>query len=1081
MLVGEEGEGVLNPLMPLPPPHHPTIAIDPGRHISTPHESQDKLQSTCAHGVTGKTKRRSKRPILSLLFAGIVVAAACLAGYYEIKTSSYQAKFISRYTDDLRYRVADGPSDKIIFPRQGPYDIRLGYVQLPVFLEKLQQKGMVISRQARFNESLINYAEKGLYIPFNEKSRGGLQILDASGQAIYRTNNRQRMYRNFYDIPYSVLQSLLFIEDRKLLSDQFPNLNPAVDWRRFAKALVVQSAKLVNINMSAMGGSTLATQREKYRHSSSGLTSSPEEKLIQMASASVRAYQHGEDTTAYRHQLILDYINSVPLSAAPGFGEVNGLGDGMFVWYGTDFDDMNRLLNLQEPTDQDLAGQARVLKQVISLMIAHRRPSYYLLEGHQELAQLCNSYIRLLASNGIISEPLSREAQLQPLLFRDFSNNDGVPQVSGNKGVNLVRNRLGPLLKTSLYSLDRMDLTVTSTLDSRLQEQISRYLENLENTEFARSFGLVGKSLLTPGQTDDIDYSFTLFERTAMGNMVRVQTDTTHLPFDINEGSKIELGSTAKLRTLATYLEIIGELHGKLSNRSKAEIESFMQKKNDPLSCWACSQLLKNPALGVKPLLEAAMLRKYSAHPDERFFTGGGVHIFGNFGKKDDNRIATVTESLQYSLNLPFIRIMRDIVRYTEASQWDDYRQILQNDKDPRRAALLDTFIDKESKIFLSRFWKEYANKNGEQRLETLLATMKPRARGLTIVYRHLFPNADPAAYTRFIRHELPGTTLTDRQLAAMYEKYRPGAFNLQDMGYLAKIHPLKLWLLGYLQQSGDHSLQGAIEESHEVRREVYAWLIRTRSKNARDTRIRTVLETEAFLDIHRRWKNMGYPFDHLVPSLATALGSSGDRPAALAELMGIIQNDGKRLPTYRVTSLAFGSNTPYETIVEQPRPTATQVLLPEIAQILRETLGKVVSGGTARRLANSFQQENGNPFAIGGKTGTGDNRIVTSISSGYKTFGRALNRTATFVFYLGENHFGTLTAFVNGRSASSYRFTSALPLQVLKGMAPVLQPYIDESRQPGEGFAPGNMAAGRRLYGNDPQCFRRQCLDQIM
>lgn len=1016
-----------------------------------------------------------------LLLFGAVVAAVCLAGYYEIKTSTSQAKFISRYTDDLRYRIANGPSDKIVFPQKGPYDIRLGYVQLPTFLDKLQQKGMVISRQARFNENLRNYAGKGFYIPYKEKSRAGLQILDSSGQSIYRMNNLKRVYRDFYDLPYSVLQTLLFIEDRKLLSDQFPKLNPAVDWRRFAKALVVQAAKMVNINMSAMGGSTLATQREKYRHSGNGTTSSAREKLIQMASASVRAYQNGEDTTAYRNQLILDYVNSVPLSAAPGFGEVNGLGDGLFVWYGTDFVEMNRLLNLQDPSGQALDDQARVLKQVISLMIAHRRPSFYLVEGRKELAKLCDSYVRLLAQNGTISEALSKAAQIQPLLFRDFSNNDAVPQVANNKGVNVVRNRLGPLFDTSLYSLDRMDLTVTTTLNSRLQEQISLYLKNLENPDVANSFGLIGKYLLTRGQTDDISYSFTLFERTAKGNMVRVQTDTTQLPFDINEGSKLELGSTAKLRTLATYLEIIAELHAKLSNRSKAEIESLMQQKNDHLSYWVCTQLLKNPTLQVRPLLEAAMLRQYSANPAERFFTGGGLHIFGNFGRKNDNRIATVTESLQYSLNLPFIRIMQDIVRYTQASQWGNYRQIVQNDKDPRRAALLNKFIDKESRIFLSRFWKEYSNKTAEQRLETLLASMKPRARRLTIVYRHLSPNADQATYIRFIRHELPSAKLTDRQLAAMYEKFRPGAFNLQDMGYLAKVHPLKLWLLDYLQQPGDPSLQDAITKSHAVRREVYGWLIRTKSKNARDSRIRTVLETEAFSDIHRRWKNMGYPFDHLVPSLATALGSSGDRPAALAELMGIIQNDGKRIPTYRFTKVEFGRDTPYETIVDRPPPTPTQVLLPEIAQILRETLGKVVSEGTAKRLSNSFQQGDGSPFSIGGKTGTGDNRIMTSTSSGHKTSGRALNRTATFVFYLGDNHFGTLTAFVNGRSASSLSFTSALPLQVLKGMVPVLQPYINEFNQHYDRIDSGNMADGRMLDGNDPRFSRRRYFHHIM
>ncbi len=71
------------------------------------------------------------------------------------------------------------------------------------------------------------------------------------------------------------------------------------------------------------------------------------------------------------------------------------------------------------------------------------------------------------------------------------------------------------------------------------------------------------------------------------------------------------------------------------------------------------------------------------------------------------------------------------------------------------------------------------------------------------------------------------------------------------------------------------------------------------------------MLEVEAFLDIHQRWVKLGYAFDHLVPSLGTALGSSGDRPAALAELMGIIQNDGIKLPTIRIDSLHFAARHP--------------------------------------------------------------------------------------------------------------------------------------------------------------------------
>nr|WP_205747391.1 transglycosylase domain-containing protein [Desulfopila sp. IMCC35006] len=1020
--------------------------VAPARHTRT----AKKNASSKAPPAPAKVKpKKTARvwPYLLLLMI-IFIGAALAVGYYEIQSSTLQSKFISKYAAKLRYRVADGPSDKIVFPKKGPYDLRLGYVQLPSLVEKLQQKGMVVTRQARFNESLRNYAEMGFYIPYSEKSQAGLEILDTTDESMFRVVNPKRVYNDFFDIPYKIIQALLFIENRNLLSDQYPKINPAVDWGRFAKALVFQAGELVNIDTPAMGGSTLATQIEKFRHSDNGMTSSAKDKLIQMASASVRAYQDGEDTSLYRRDLVLDYINSVPLSAAPGFGEVNGLGDGLYVWFGTEFDEMNRLLNIKNPQGAELEEQARIIKQVISLMIAHRRPSYYLVEGRKELAVVCNSYVRLLAQEGAISTALSEAAQVQPIFFRDFSKKSAVRQIANNKGVNVVRNRLGPLFDTSLYSLDRMDLTVTTTLNSRLQEQVSLYLNSLENSETAREYGLLGKSLLAADQTDALSYSFTLFEKTPQGNMVRVQTDTTDLPFDINEGSKLELGSTAKLRTLATYLEIIAELHTNLSGRSPAEITAELGQATDTLTRWACIKLLDNPSLQLQPMLEAAMLREYSANPGERFFTGGGIHTFGNFRKEDNGRTVTVTESLQYSINLPFIRIMYDIVRYTQANQWENNRQIIHNDKDPRRQAMLDKFIDKESRVFLSRFWTKYQNMTADQRLETLLAGITPRAVRLTVIHRHLFPNADQAAYNRFIRSQLPGTTLTDKQLASMYEKYQPGAYNLQDMGYLASVHPLELWLLDYLRQPGETSLKDAIVKSAEVRREVYGWLMRTKAKNARDSRVRTVLEIDAFSDIHRRWKKMGYPFDHLVPSLATALGSSGDRPAALADLMGIILNGGQRLPTQRFTKVEFARDTPYETIVERSKPQTAQVMHPEVAKILKETLGKVVSEGTAKRLSNSFQQGDGSPFLIGGKTGTGDNRIISSSSYGHKTSSRALNRTATFVFYLGDNHFGTLTAFVSGNSAKAFSFTSALPLQVLKGMVPILQPYINAANQ---------------------------------
>ena len=58
----------------------------------------------------------------------------------------------------------------------------------------------------------------------------------------------------------------------------------------------------------------------------------------------MRAYLDGQDTTTARQRIVLDYVNTVPLAARPGFGEVSGIGDGMWAWYGRDFDDVKRLL-----------------------------------------------------------------------------------------------------------------------------------------------------------------------------------------------------------------------------------------------------------------------------------------------------------------------------------------------------------------------------------------------------------------------------------------------------------------------------------------------------------------------------------------------------------------------------------------------------------------------------------------------------------------------------------------------------------------------------------------------------------------
>lgn len=84
----------------------------------------------------------------------------------------------------------------------------------------------------------------------------------------------------------------------------------------------------------------------------------------------------------------------------------------------------------------------------------------------------------------------------------------------------------------------------------------------------------------------------------------------------------------------------------------------------------------------------------------------------------------------------------------------------------------------------------------------------------------------------------------------------------------------------------------------------------------SQDLRIGILLEQDAFHEIWKVWKGLGYPFDSLVPSYATSIGVSGDTPRALAMLAGIIANGGVRYPVETIHQLTFAHDTPMETTV---------------------------------------------------------------------------------------------------------------------------------------------------------------------
>jgi membrane peptidoglycan carboxypeptidase len=166
----------------------------------------------------------------------------------------------------------------------------------------------------------------------------------------------------------------------------------------------------------------------------------------------------------------------------------------------------------------------------------------------------------------------------------------------------------------------------------------------------------------------------------------------------------------------------------------------------------------------------------------------------------------------------------------------------------------------------------------------------------------------------------------------------------------------------------------------------------------------------------------------------------------ALAELIGILVNDGVRKPNTELSNIHFARGTPYETVFERKAEPGQQVLLPEVARTVRKAMAGVVESGTARRLNGVFRLSDGKLITVGGKTGSGDNRIETFNRWGNVTSSRATNRTAAFVFYIGDRYFGVVTAYVQGREAESYHFTSALPVTIVKLLAPTIIAKLEKN-----------------------------------
>lgn len=978
----------------------------------------------------------------ALFWPALVAATAVGAGSSllatEVLRGRLQARVASAVVGPARYAVGAGESETVRYPRHGPYDERLGYVRLPGFVGSLRGGGAVVEAQAGWSPGLTRLSELGLHPPYHEKAQAGLRLTDRSGRLLYEAVGPAPSFARYRAVPWVVAASLLFLENRELLETSRPYRNPAVEWTRLGWAVVQAGVAKLIPGHGVPGASTLATQMEKYRHSPGGQTSSAAEKLIQMLSATARIYLDGPETEDARRRILVDYLDTLPLGSALGYGEVLGLGSGLHAMFGADLGEVSALLvdaHLVREGDARMAERGVAFRQVVALLLGLRRPSHLLRDDRPGLERLIDRTLERFAARGLIPAPLLRAALAQRLVFLERAQAPR-PFESAPKVAQLVRVRLGRELGLhGLYDLDRLDLAVETTFDLDAQRAATELLRAVRSPSGDLAAGLSARRLLAGSDPGPVHYSFALYERSGGRNVARVHTDTFDGPFDLNDGMKLELGSTAKLRTLVSYLEVIAEIDGRLPAESNSATPQ--PAAADQLTRWVVGWRAEHPDAGLPALLEAALDRRYPANPRERFRVAGGSERYRNLGRADDRRKLTVRDAFRRSVNLPFVRMLRDVIEHLVES--DPASAALAADPgDPRRRALLERYAERDGRRLQRRFFARLRGAAGGRTADALAGPLHGDAGRLAALLRYVRPAATPSDLLLFLARHMDALPPAG-DVVALYRRHAPGAADpLADLAFRLRLHPLALVTASWLEAHPGGGLADLLDETAADRQAVAAGVTLGDRKQAQDSRIQALLEEDAFDALRERWARLGYPFARLVPSYGTALGASGDRPIALIALLGILSADGERFPLEHRTRLRFAVGSPYETVLRQPPSPGDLVLSPAVARAARSVMRSVVSDGTAASAKNVF---GAGLLTLAAKTGTGDNRSRRFDRRGRLLSDEVRSRTATFVFLVGERWFGAVTAHVSGRAAEDYTFTSALPAHLLKLLAPKVLP----------------------------------------
>lgn len=155
----------------------------------------------------------------------------------------------------------------------------------------------------------------------------------------------------------------------------------------------------------------------------------------------------------------------------------------------------------------------------------------------------------------------------------------------------------------------------------------------------------------------------------------------------------------------------------------------------------------------------------------EAFYTGGGAHVFANFEKSENYQNLTVAAGFQNSVNLVFIRLMRDMVNYYRYRVPGATPGVLEDWDNPARQNIWPD----------SRTRK--ANSTSRVSKPSIAQDVHLTPLRAAVIYRSIRPKAGLDQFTAFMKKHFPSGVLTGKNdPAELFEKYGMDRSNVAEI-----------------------------------------------------------------------------------------------------------------------------------------------------------------------------------------------------------------------------------------------------------------------------------------------------------